>query len=103
MYSCGFPNTIQHVQRDLQLNDARAVTCVMEKVEKDEGDGARQGNWMFYQLTKDGLDFWSNSDPDDENLESDNNENHLPHSTGHDSVSIARANRFAGVGTLPLY
>ena len=47
MYSCGFPNTIQHVQRDLQLNDARAVTCVMERVEKDDGDGARKENGCF--------------------------------------------------------
>ena len=77
MYSCGFPNTIQHVQRDLQLNDARAVTCVMEKGEKDEGDGVRHENWMFYQLTQEGLDFLSNSDPDDEYRERDNNANAL--------------------------
>ena len=63
MYSRGFPNTVQHVQRNLQLKDSRAVTCVMKQ---DTGDAEKAENWSFYRLTDEGLKFWSNGVLNDE-------------------------------------
>ena len=63
MYSRGFPNTVQHVQRFLQLNDARAVTCVMKQ---DNRSDDTKENWLYYQLTEEGLEFWIDGVPNDE-------------------------------------
>ena len=63
MYNRGFPNTVQHVQRNLQLKDSRAVTCVMKQ---DTGVADNSENWSFYRLTDEGLKFWSNGVLNDE-------------------------------------